>query len=73
MVEQLFHDWTFNTCMHQRIVTSGAWEYLVDLACMTQTNVLHPNRTTRHIRRWTQALGVDQTPPGELCGVCGEA
>jgi hypothetical protein len=68
VVEQLFHDWTFNPSMHQRIVASGTWEYLVDLCCMTQTNVVHLNRTVRHIRRWTQALGDDGTPPGAFCG-----
>ena len=68
MAEQLFLEWSFNQHLHQRVVASGVWEYLVDLATMTQKNVTHPNATVRHIRRWTAALGDDQTPPGDLAG-----
>lgn len=66
IVEQLHHEWTFSAHLNQRIVASGVWEYLVDLAKMTQTNVKHPAKKQRHIRRWTPALGNDQTPPGQL-------
>lgn len=65
-MEQLHHEWTFTANLCQRVVASGVWEYLVDLSRMTQTNVKHPARKQRHIRRWTAALGADQTPPGEL-------
>ena len=47
-------------------MASGAWEYLVDLSRMTQTDIKHPARKQRHVRRWTSALGDDQTPPGKL-------
>jgi hypothetical protein len=66
VVEQLFHDWSFNQHLHQRIVLSGTWEYLVNLACMTQTNIKHANRTSRRIRRWTAAH--NKSPPGVLAG-----
>ncbi|CAN0451625.1 unnamed protein product, partial [Hapterophycus canaliculatus] len=32
-------------------ILSGRFTYLVDLTQMTQTNVGHPNRKMRHIRR----------------------
>lgn len=69
VAEQLFLEWSFYQHLHQRVVASGVWDYLVDLATMTQKNVKHANATVRHIRRWTAALGDDQTPPGDLAGV----
>ena len=66
LTEQLFHEWSAVPRLSQRVVASGAWDYLVDLALMTQTNVKHISNTRRQIRRWTPALGVDQTPPGRL-------
>jgi hypothetical protein len=69
VVETLHHEWTFNPHLCQRVVASGVWEYLVDLSRMTQTNIKHPANKQRHIRRWTAALGADQTPPGELANL----
>lgn len=66
VVEQLHHEWTFSAHLCRRVVASGVWEYLVDLSRMTQTNIKHAARKQRHIRRWTAALGADQTPPGQL-------
>ena len=66
LTEQLFHEWSAVPRLSQRVVASGAWDYLVDLALMTQTNVKHSANTRRQIRRWTPALGDDQTPPGRL-------
>lgn len=37
--------------MSQRVVESGNYSYLVDLVKMTQTNVSHPARKVRNIRR----------------------
>ena len=71
-MEQLHHEWTFTANLGQRVVASGLWEYLVDLARMTQTNVKHPAHKQRHIRRWTAALGADQTAPGELDPVAAD-
>lgn len=65
VVEQLYHDWSADAGLHERVVASGAWEYHVDLAAMTQTNAIHAAHKMRHIRRWTPQLGADQTPPGE--------
>lgn len=66
IVEQLHHEWCFSAHLSQRVVASGAWEYLVDLSRMTQTNIKHAAHKRRHIRRWTTALADDQTRPGEL-------
>lgn len=65
-MEQLHHEWTFSAHLNQRVVASGVWEYLVDLTTLSQTNIKHPANKQRHIRRWTSALGDDQTPPGQL-------
>ncbi|CAM9109221.1 unnamed protein product [Ectocarpus sp. 6 AP-2014] len=53
--------------MSQRVVTSGMFMYLVDLALMTQTNVAHPNRKMRHIRR-NPGKSLPNTPPGVSTG-----
>lgn len=39
------------------------YRYLVDLSQMTQTNVDHPNRKMRHIRR-NPGKSLPNTPPG---------
>lgn len=39
------------------------YRYLVDLSQMTQTNVDHPNRKMRHIRR-NPGKSLANTPPG---------
>ena len=41
-----------NPRLTNRLVNSGDWTYLVDLDKMKQTNIEHPNRTTRYIRRF---------------------
>lgn len=51
VVEELYHEWTWNSELSQRCTQSGAWEYLVDLSRMTQTNVKHSAHKIRHIRR----------------------
>jgi predicted DNA-binding WGR domain protein len=49
--EQLFMEHSANPDFSFRVVQSGRWSYGVDLVKMTQTNITHPNRTSRHIRR----------------------
>lgn len=56
MVEQLYLEFRNNPWLIRRIVQSGTCSYLVDLQSMTQTNIVHPKRTVRQIRR---------VPPGE--------
>ncbi|GMH37477.1 hypothetical protein BSKO_05350 [Bryopsis sp. KO-2023] len=51
VVEELYHEWTWNSQLSQRCVQSGVWEYSVDLSRMTQTNVKHNSHKIRHIRR----------------------
>lgn len=51
LVEQLFFEYQNNSWLSQRIVKSGIYLYLVDLNTMTQTNVVHPIRKMRKIRR----------------------
>ena len=51
-VEQLFQENMMNPRLGSRLVNSGDWTYLVDLDQMKQTNVEHPNRTSRRIRRF---------------------
>mmetsp|Transcript_14100 Transcript_14100/g.30360 ORF Transcript_14100/g.30360 Transcript_14100/m.30360 type:complete len:327 (-) Transcript_14100:109-1089(-) len=51
LTEQLYLESQTNSWLFQRVVQSGAWQYLVDLQQMTQTNVVHPAHTTRRIRR----------------------
>lgn len=43
------------------------YRYLVDLSQMTQTNVDHPNRKMRHIRR-NPGKSLPGTPPGVGAG-----
>lgn len=52
VVEQLYLEYNANrSWLSQRIVKSGFYSYLVDLPLMTQTNVEHPARKVRNIRR----------------------
>eukprot|EP00177_Eucheuma_denticulatum_P001083 GFKZ01001975.1.p1 GENE.GFKZ01001975.1~~GFKZ01001975.1.p1 ORF type:complete len:974 (+),score=144.25 GFKZ01001975.1:40-2922(+) len=51
LVEQLYLEFQSNAWLSTRIVASGHYSYLVNLALMTQTNVVHPNHTVRIIRR----------------------
>jgi predicted DNA-binding WGR domain protein len=51
-VEQLYQENLTNFRLTDRLVDSGAWTYHVDLNNMTQTNTMHANKTTRHIRRY---------------------
>ena len=52
-VEQLYQEKSHNTNLTNRLVDSGCWTYQVDLIAMTQTNVKHPARKSRFIRRFT--------------------
>jgi predicted DNA-binding WGR domain protein len=49
--EELWITFQANPHMSQRVVESGNYSYLVDLVKMTQTNVSHPARKVRNIRR----------------------
>ena len=51
LVEQLYADYTQNSVISVRIVQSGVYTYLVNLATMTQQNIVHPNLKIRKIRR----------------------
>lgn len=50
-VERLFQEHSLNAHLKNRLVESGAWTYDVNLVQMIQTNLRHPNRTSRRIRR----------------------
>mmetsp|Transcript_7110 Transcript_7110/g.12884 ORF Transcript_7110/g.12884 Transcript_7110/m.12884 type:complete len:295 (-) Transcript_7110:1335-2219(-) len=54
-VERLYQEYTSNTNTHnylcQRYISSRHFTYNVDLVQMMQTNVTHPNRTSRRIHR----------------------
>lgn len=59
-VEQLYHEYNANNNngnqhhrvqLTNRLVKSGYWTYKINFAQMTQTNIEHPNRTSRNIRR----------------------
>ena len=43
-----------NSDFSYRVVQSGMFSYGVDLMQMTQTNITHPNHTSRRIRRVVQ-------------------
>ena len=49
--ERLYSEHIASGILGNRFVESGAFTYNVDLVRMTQTNVSHPNRTSRRIRR----------------------
>eukprot|EP01134_Creolimax_fragrantissima_P001491 CFRG1491T1 len=57
MSEQLYSESTLNNNFNARMISSGNWVYAVDFQKMTQTNVVHPSHTIRHIRR---------VPPGQV-------
>ncbi|CAM9602980.1 unnamed protein product, partial [Laminaria digitata] len=63
VVEQLNTEFQTNPGLSQRVVASGMWMYHVDLTQMTQTNVTHPGRKIRHIRR-NPGRSLPNTPPG---------
>jgi len=54
VVEQLYQEHLLNSGLSKRTVRSGKWKYNVDLERMVQTNVQHPNKTSRRIRRFTE-------------------
>ena len=59
-------------CVWCPVVSCGVlfvlrYRYLVDLSQMTQTNVDHPNRKMRHIRR-NPGRSLPNTPPGISTG-----
>lgn len=67
--ERLYQEYTSNThSLSQRYVASGAWTYNINLIQMIQTNVTHPNRTSRHIRRCPAGVKTnhDNDPPVPL-------
>ncbi|CAE7421430.1 Parp3, partial [Symbiodinium microadriaticum] len=49
--EDLWVTYQANSAMSTRVVESGIYHYSVDLVNMTQTNVDHPAKKMRHIRR----------------------
>ena len=51
-VEQLYQENLYNSKLTNRLVKSGTFTYDVDLKSMIQTNVVHPNRKSRQIRRY---------------------
>lgn len=51
LVEGVHMEWLNNPSLDVRCVQSGMWPYKVDLNLMMQTNVGHPARKQRHIRR----------------------
>lgn len=51
LVEQLYYEHQNNPWLSQRVVKSGVYTYIVRLDLMTQTNIAHPNRTERPIKR----------------------
>lgn len=62
-VEQLYQESENNSMLTSRLVDSGCWTYNVDLQAMTQTNVKHPARKSRFIRRYTGEEMDDDGPP----------
>jgi len=50
-MERFHAQFQSNTEMGTRYVYSGTWNYEVDFTRMQQTNIDHPNHTTRQIRR----------------------
>ena len=66
MTEKLFLESQLNTNYTQRVVKSGYYSYLVDLTTKTQTNISHPNRKMRQIRRKPYSQPLDGSPPPAL-------
>lgn len=71
--EQLYLEFLSNPWLNQRVVQSGQFAYLVDLQTMTQTNIVHSNHTTRHIRRIPPGEIPNSNPPDELFSTDNEA
>lgn len=63
LAEQLYMEFQNNPWLTERIVASGQWSYLVNLLSMTQTNIVHPNHTCRHIRRVAPGENPDDYDP----------
>ncbi|KNC84415.1 hypothetical protein SARC_03377 [Sphaeroforma arctica JP610] len=61
--EQLYSEAIMNSNFNLRSVSSGMWVYAVDFIRMKQTNVVHPNHTSRHIRRLPPGASLDKLPP----------
>eukprot|EP00978_Attheya_sp_CCMP212_P033483 scaffold135193_cov47-Attheya_sp.AAC.1 len=61
--EQLFQEHACNSHLINRVVDSGMWTYDVNLSQMTQTNIKHPNKTCRRIRRCPVGLKMEDSPP----------
>ena len=62
-VEQLFQEHAINARLTNRLVDSGVWTYDVNLVQMIQTNVKHPGRTSRRIRRFPVGEDMDDHAP----------
>jgi len=62
-VERLFQESSYNPMLTNRLVDSGAWTYDVNLTSMIQTNVKHPNKTSRRIRRCPVGEEMDDAAP----------
>ncbi len=65
-VEELYQNWKDDATFAQRVVKSGRFSYLVDLDSMTQTNISHPNRTVRQLRRQPLNMPRDYSVPPAL-------
>lgn len=63
VTEGLFVEWGLNSWLTERVVASGAWTYLVNLADMSQTNLEHYAHTRRRIRRVPPGVVPDNSPP----------
>ncbi|GAB0495826.1 hypothetical protein MMPV_007133 [Pyropia vietnamensis] len=63
VTEGLFVEWGLNSWLTERVVASGAWTYLVNMADMSQTNIEHYAHTRRRIRRVPPGIVPDNLPP----------
>eukprot|EP00168_Porphyra_purpurea_P011818 TRINITY_DN3040_c0_g1_i2.p2 TRINITY_DN3040_c0_g1~~TRINITY_DN3040_c0_g1_i2.p2 ORF type:complete len:215 (-),score=52.05 TRINITY_DN3040_c0_g1_i2:48-692(-) len=63
VTEALYVEWGLNAWLTERVVASGAWTYLVDLAAMCQTNLEHYAHTRRRVRRVPPGGVPDGKPP----------
>ena len=61
--ERLYQEHAFNSRLTTRLVDSGVWTYDVNLTQMIQTNVKHPNKTSRRIRRCPDGEDFDDVAP----------
>ena len=62
-VELLYSEHARNPNLLTRTVESGHFAYQVNLQQMRQTNIRHPARKTRHIRRCPVGKQMDNLPP----------